>query len=557
MMVSVKRILIAVYATLLYVITTSTLYCGDSQQQFHIMQAFDVYGNAIKQILNNSLYDVEVDSLLCKSMEGMMSYLDPYAEYFTAEEDNEMSIVATGKYFGYGFGFRNINSQMVITVIRSNSPAANAGIVIGDIIYSVDSTIITDVEQLDRLLLASSDETLFRIIRRGVSDTLSFIASKDTINIQSVTIYKLLSGNIGYIKLEQFTANSYFEFRDAFYALSKHGVMDGLVVDLRGNGGGILQEATKIVNMFIPINSPIVATKGKGKDEIRVYRAIFQPVDTTLSLVVLIDEESASASELMAGCLQDLDRATIAGNTSFGKGLVQEVFDLNYNRLMKMTTARYYTPSGRCIQKIDYNENKEWRQKQKIGKNVYSPLSTPSPNKNEIDTASIGSEHIFYTHSGRKVYEQNGIIPDVFIAGDSITSKLAMELIASYTIFDFANYYCNTNLIDSNGFDADEVYTNFVSYVCDSDRAYLSAIQLLDSLISISTTSNEQAILSNTKAALTKEYREYLFTDAITKQEITRQLVLAIKYRLLSASQFYNYILQEDIVVRKATELLK
>ena len=508
---------------LLFVMFFVSLNANDkSENQLDIMAGFDVYGNAVKNILNYYIDELPIDSLVRTGIEGMLNDLDPYSEYFSSQASNELNVITNGKYFGFGFSFKVANDRIILTRIRDNTPAKNVGFKIGDIILSVNDISLHNSQDFDKIIGEFGAESVnFKVLRIGNNDTLNISLAKDTIIINAVTYFDMLDKDIGYIKLEQFTINSYSDFLRAFYDLQKRRELKGLIIDLRGNSGGIMQEALKICNMFVPRGSLLLTTKGRNYE--REYKATASPIDTLLPLVVLIDDESASASEIVAGCLQDLDRATIIGNNSFGKGLVQEVFPLSSSRFLKLTIARYYTPSGRCIQKINYSNDKI-----------------------EDDTT-----HIFHTKKGNEVYDHNGIKPDIIVELDTLKSQLAKMFFESFILYDFVTYYINV----SNNADTANIYDSFVVYASDYNNVKnIKTISNLNSIRTLDTNNKIIKIIDSAIDSMLSEYRQMLLENEYSKYAIKRILNYDYKMRTLSHNNFIKYTLERDKSIKIALE---
>ncbi|MCL2040184.1 MAG: S41 family peptidase [Bacteroidetes bacterium] len=519
----------------IFTFLTLPIFANNTQKtHLDIINGFDAFGNAVKNITTKYIEDVAVDKLIEKGIEGMLADLDPYAEYFT-NSNNEMVIISNGRYFGFGFSYSVIHNKIVVNNVRDNSPAKDEEMKIGDIIVSAD-TILLDSANVEKTFAdITNQEVLLKIHRIGIKDTLNIRIRKDVVDVHSVTYSDILDitindsipspNNIGYIRLEQFTANSYTEFLKAFYDLQKKCMLEGLIIDLRGNGGGVLDDALKICNMFVPRGSTILTTSGRNAN--REYKAMLNPIDTLLPLVVLIDGGSASASEVVSGCLQDLDRATIIGNTSFGKGLVQEVFPLTQTHFLKLTTSKYYTPSGRCIQKIDHYHNN--------------------------DTTSIDSAKVFYTKKGKKVYELNGITPDIFSDKDTIHSRLARIMLNNHVLYNFMTYYLN--VVAKGQDDIDTIYSNFINYATNYDNArYIKTIALLDSVKKVDTNAITHKIIDNTIDSILLGYKQLLAENSNTQIAIKKFLEYDYKSRTLNYKNYLKFAILEDKTIKVALE---
>ena len=531
--------IVLIYSILFFSINTClaadfpvNITAAKSKQQLMIMDSFEIYGDAVKEILINYLEEIPINILLKNSVEGMLNELDPYAEFFDEQPNNELNVLSSGCYFGFGFSCKSINGNLTLINVRENTPASRAGLKIGDVIYAVDSTITINQPEFENSFLNNKNSNInFRIIRYDSNDTVNVKISKDTIFVPSISVTKLFDNDLGYIRIEQFTSKSFIEFSNAYFDLQKQTKspqINGLIIDLRGNGGGILQEAIKICQMFVPKGSTIVSTKGKRHDYFQQeFISSSNPIDTTIPIVILINEGSASASEVVAGCLQDLDRAVIIGNTSFGKGLVQEIFPISHSRAIKLTTAKYYTPSGRCIQKINYSKNNDL-------------TNEPHP--------------IFYTKNGRKVFEQNGIKPDYIVVDDTISNVLAKSILENELLFNFtSSYFANSQIDKNNYLMNDNIYQNFIEYVTARNNFIkLKNIAILNSLKNNEKSENSKKILNDAINSLENEYRAILTNDAVCKRELSKQIDYSIKSRILSENEFFEDIILNDIVIKEA-----
>ena len=306
------------------------------------------------------LNDFYVDEVLPgrvmkKGIDAMLKSLDPYTVYISESQIEDFRFTTTGEYGGIGASIKNINGKIVISEIFENSPAQTAGVEIGDNLLQIDKTIVKDknLNEIGGLLKGPSESIVsIKVKRDNIIETVKI--KREDIQIPAVSYHNKINESTGIIKLNSFTNTASEEFKKAFQELLDNNT-ENLIIDLRSNGGGLLNEAVKIVNLFIPKGKLVVSTKSRIEQMNRSYFTTNKPIDSKIPIVVLIDEMSASASEIVAGSLQDLDRAVIIGNTSFGKGLVQQTKQVSFGGQIKLTVAKYYTPSGRCIQKIDYS----------------------------------------------------------------------------------------------------------------------------------------------------------------------------------------------------------
>ncbi len=521
-----------------------------SDNYLQINKAFEIYGNAVKGILNNYIDAIPIDVLMTKSIEGMLGKLDPYAEYFSENDSNEIEFITDGNYIGFGFSVMLIDSMLTIVRIRDNTPAYNAGLRVGDIIYSIDNQIVInngDIHEFTRNSQSGvkSDFCILRI-KNSYSyaasifyDTLNYNIRRELLHLPSVTTTTVLPGSIGYIKIERFSRKCANEFLAAYNTLKQNDSITALIIDLRGNPGGVLSEAVEICEMFVPIGSKIVSIRGRHEYFSDEYISQKEPIDTTQPIAILIDSSSASASEILAGALQDLDRAVIIGHTSFGKGLVQRVINLSDNTALKLTTAKYYTPSGRCLQKINY--------------------SSDAVDSSKNSTPVLADTSIFFTRNGRKVFELNGIKPDMEIKAEKNTSTI--DILSNYMLFfKFANMYCAE--IEKNRFDfelTDDVYSRFVNFATTKNTINkLKTIKQLENILDSKAFSNSTELaINNLIATMQDDLKNNLLTDRVSKKQALKILDLEIKLRFYTEKSVQEDQLLSDEYIAKTSEIFK
>lgn len=345
---------------------------------------------------------LNADETVGQAINAMLRSLDPYTVYYPESKVNDLRTMITGRYVGIGSVIR-YNQKLKRVVIEEpyeGNPAAEVGLRKGDIILSINDSVMTDknVSYVSERLRGDAGTTfVLKIKRPSTGKTMSFKIKRRAVEMPAVPYYGLREDKIGYINLASFTEDCSKDVRRAFVDMKNNG-MSGLVLDLRGNGGGSLAEAVNIVNMFVPKDLALVKTQGKLKRANREYKTTVEPIDTVMPIVVLVNGETASAAEITAGCLQDLDRAVIMGTRTYGKGLVQLPVDISYNGQLKLTTSKYYIPSGRCIQAINYKHSRG-------GYTEHIPDSLT---------------HVFYTKGGREVRDGGGIKPDMEVTPDSL-----------------------------------------------------------------------------------------------------------------------------------------
>ena len=419
---------------------------------FEISKNLDIFGKLYREI--NSLYvdDTDPSELMRVGIDAMLNSLDPYTNYISEEEVDEYRFMSTGQYGGIGALVGKREEQFVVLEPYENYPAQVAGLRAGDVLKSIDGQDIngTDMEVSDVRGLLRGEKgkpVVLEVIREGETQPLRMEMTRDRIKVDNVPFYGMVNDKVGYISLTGFTQDAGKEVQEASLALVKQNPgLQGIILDLRNNPGGRLDEAVNVANVFLPQNEVIVETRGRLEESFQVHRTRRVPVDTEIPLAVLVNGGSASASEIVAGSIQDLDRGVVVGQQSFGKGLVQKIRPLSFNTQLKVTTAKYYTPSGRCIQAIRYTH------KQANGGRVRIPDSL----RNE-----------FKTKNGRTVYDGGGIQPDFSVSQNQFQT-VTQELADQGLIFDFATRFFSQNqsIVAAQEFQIDEsTYQEFKAFV--------------------------------------------------------------------------------------------
>lgn len=400
-------------------------------------------------------------SMAIAGINAMLEDLDPYTVFYPESDIEDYRLMTTGQYGGIGAIIRKIDDYVFIAEPYEDSPAAKAGLRAGDKILSIEGRSMEkkNTEEVSTNLKGPKGTTILVKVIHSDGKEEEISVTRDEIKLPDIPYAGMLENNIGYIKLSSFTPTASSEVRKSFNELKEKGLKK-LVLDLRGNGGGLLIEAVYIVNMFVPKGQTVVQTKGRIVEENREYKTMNEPMDLTIPLVVLVDGSSASASEIVAGSLQDLDRAVIVGETSFGKGLVQRTFDLKYGTKMKLTISKYYTPSGRCVQRLEYFDKNE------------------NTKPEDIPDSLI---HTFKTKNGRDVIDGRGIVPDVEVETPEL-SRLTATIYSKNLIFNYATDYVKTHptIAEAKNFKlSEEEYSAFKQYILANDFTYSTASEEL------------------------------------------------------------------------------
>lgn len=404
----------------------------EDDRNFQISKNLDIFNSIFKELDMFYVDTVNAEKMIQTGVEGMLSLTDPYTEYYPEEEVSSLKEMTTGKYGGIGAAIRYYEAKDRIAVVEPTEgmPAAEAGVKAGDIILSVGGKEMVRGDMKPQEFSSKVSEALrgepgtsfvLKVLRplKNDSTVMEFKITRKNIRTNPVPYYGMVKDSIGYLALSSFTENSGKDFKKAFIELKQKGAKS-LIIDLRDNGGGSLSEAVDIVNLYVPKGQEIVVTKGKVRQAQGSYKTQNEPVDTQIPLAVLVNGATASASEIVSGSLQDLDRAVVIGSRTFGKGLVQTIRPLPYNGTLKVTTSKYYIPSGRCIQAIDYAK------KNADGSVARTPDSLTT---------------VFHTAAGREVRDGGGIRPDIEVKGDKIPN-IVFYLMNDDLIFDYATQYC-------------------------------------------------------------------------------------------------------------------
>lgn len=531
-----KRKYKAVFATALIVLASAGIAAQQTDIYFLIKKNFSIFSKAYENVALEYVDEVDPEILMRNGIDAMLETLDPYTVMFNESQNEQAEIMSRGNYAGVGIEAGYRDGEVVVIAPTEGGPAEHAGIRAGDVIVAVDgvSTEGMQPEEVKTLTSgeAGSDVTI-TIERFGLDQALDFTLTREHIEITNVSYSGLIgdNSNTGYIRLTQFGNNSGEEIREAMVNLMENGEMNGLVLDLRDNPGGILQEAVKIIDKFIEPGITVVDIRGRASE----YNQTFTTSESVMfekPVVVLMNGGSASASEVVAGALQDLDRALIVGEQSFGKGLVQIVKPLPYNTSLKITISRYYIPSGRSIQSIQYTHQ----------------------GRNSVVMEDDSSKREFKTRNGRTVYEGRGIEPDVEAGTDDL-SILEVALLQKGMYFDFATEYESQNPDFNYSELPDEVYEDFKVFLEEQEFGYKTDSEKLLAELSeeLEGVEGAESQLNGLQTAITNEKESHFIEN---EASIRRTLFLELVSRYQGQSGRVKVGLKNDPAVLKALEFI-
>ena len=516
---------------------------ADAQSaNFKIGKSLDVQMNVLKELSLLYVDSIDSEKLIMRAIDAMLESLDPYTVMIPAEDKESLELLTTGSYGGIGALIRKEGNSVLLSEIYENTPASKAGLFAGDMIIKIDGISVTPlkVEECSAKMKGTPGTSVtFTIKKLRGGDTTDIVIVREKIHIPDVAYSGMLSESVGYIRVTGFTVGGAKDVKNALLELKKSPHLNRLIIDLRGNGGGLLDEAVDIVSLFVPKGTKVVSSLGKFRQADIEYRTKNEPVDVNLPLVVLVNSSSASSSEIVAGALQDLDRATIVGTRTFGKGLVQSIRDVGYNNKIKVTTAKYYTPSGRCVQAIDYAQRNEDGSVGAIPDSLIRPFKT--------------------LVKGRTVYDGGGIIPDVMLE-PQIFSRLAVALVFEEIFHDYSiEYFKNRLSIESpSKFSlTDKEFEEFVKWAAGRDFDYRTASEVeFDKMVSTLKRESIYDVMKDEIALLEKKLK-------LGKTDVLKRAVNEIKPLLEEeiVSRYYfqrgriESMLRNDIQAAKAVDV--
>jgi len=521
-------------------VTVFTVSVGYKSNYFEVAKQIEIYTTLFKELNMYYIDETNPAKLTENAIDNMLKELDPYTRYYDEQGVEKARINAAGEYGGIGAATKIINDKLIVVEPYENAPADKVGIKAGDEIIQINDVIIKEMPLEDAVLLLNgipNSKINLQLKRQG--KIIKTELTRETIDVDPVPYYQMLDDEVGYISFIKFNAKASSRVKEAFEDLKVQG-MKKLVLDIRGNLGGLLNEAVEITNFFVPKEEVVVTTKAKVKKWSDVYKTKREPLDLEIPIVVLIDHYSASASEIVAGSLQDLDRAVIVGERSFGKGLVQRYRKLTYGTQLKLTISKYYTPSGRCIQELDYTHRDE---------------------EGNVPKFSDKKVNSFKTKNGRTVYDGGGIEPDIKLKTVERTNA-TKALLKSDAFFNYTTnyYYNNANVASSKEFifvDAD--YRDFLNFLNSEDVSFeTNTEKILGQALEVAETDGYKSnIQGEYKTLLDKIRTEKIKELAPNISEIKETLTNEIVRRYYYKKGEYIHKVNHDKSIIEAVAILK
>ncbi len=508
---------------------------------FEIVKNLDIYYSLFRELNVYYVDEINPSDLVKKSIDAMLNSLDPYTVYIPENQIEDLRFMTTGQYGGVGALIQQRGEEVMISEVYESYPAQLAGLTPGDVLLEMEGKSLQGkkVSEVSEMLKGQPKTQIKIKVRKAYTNEIKeYRLTREEIKLNNVPYYGIIEDKIGYIYLANFTEKAASEVSKAVMSLKEQGA-EKLILDLRGNPGGLLMEAVQMMSLFVPKGTLIVSAKGRVKEWEKSYYSTINPIDTSMPIVVLVNNMSASASEIIAGAMQDLDRGIIIGQRTFGKGLVQTTRDLSYNAKLKVTTAKYYTPAGRCIQAIDYSHR------------------NPDGSVGKIPDSLVNE---FKTKSGRIVYDGGGIKPDIELEPENL-SPVAQALIENNIIFDFASKFYATNTPISslnNVFINEKVYKEFIDFASSKSFSYKTESEkVLDQLI--------ESLKKDKYYDLSKEDIDHLINKIKKNKELDFQLfqdqIQQLLFEEIAERYFYQKgrilaTLRNDPVMNKAKEIL-
>ena len=511
---------------------------------FEMSKQLEIMQSAFRELNLFYVDELAPGELMETGIKAMLAQLDPYTRYFPETKMEDVRFMQTGEYGGVGASIETRNGQTIVVDLLEGEPAEQAGLQLGDVMMRVNGRDLAGLDQNqigDLLQGATGTDVTVDIQRPGAPEILTFELQRQKVKVPDVPYQGMLSETTGYLALSSFTKTASFEVRKALMNLTDSLGAEQVVIDLRGNGGGLLREAIAMVNLFVGKGQEVVSTKGKTPDWNKSYKTRANALRPDLPIAILVDGKSASASEIVAGTLQDLDRGVVVGSESFGKGLVQQTKKLAYGTRMKVTVAKYYTPSGRCVQRLDYSHRND---------------------EGEVHAMADSTLSTFHTANGREVLEGRGVLPDVEVPQTDLGYVLE-GLLENGVLFDFAVQHRDALVApaDAIAFEvSDGTWRSFVGFAQGlTDLPYAS--KTLEAFQALERTAEEE-LLDAPNAAALGALRDGLVANVSEdlerhRTEIERELAHELVVHLYNTSGEYRHGLAQDPVAQRAVKLLE
>ncbi len=526
-----KKVMVPAFAVIVLVLGSSFV----KSDFFEIAKQIEIFTTLFKELNMNYVDETNPAELMDTAIKNMLDDLDPYTKFLNEQDVEAYRINNAGEYSGIGATVRSYQDKLVIVEPHKDYPADKAGLKAGDEIIKIGDIKVADFDDNASELLKGANNTSVKITFKRQGETKTTMITRAAVEVDAVPFYKMVDAKTGYIVLSKFNAKASGETKSALKDLKGQGA-EKIILDLRGNPGGLLSEAINVTNLFVDKGELIVTTKSKVKKFNQEYKTKNKPIDTEIPLVVLVDGSSASASEIVSGSLQDLDRAVVMGARSFGKGLVQRPMKLTYGTQLKVTISRYYTPSGRCIQSLDY-----WNR---------------DADGKAVRTSTFND---FTTRNGRKVQDGGGVLPDIEIAAVK-ANELTIALLNNHVIFDYATeyYYQNEEKTLGSFKFSDADYQNFKDFVSKSDFSFETKTE---KALKEAMSSKEEVLINHEIEGDFEELLASIDKNKITalgtyQKEIQKKLEDEIVKRYFYRDGLYQYYLGNDEAILAATELL-
>lgn len=524
--------------SLFFIVSAIVISFSYKSDYFEIAKQIEIYTTLFKELNLYYIDEINPAEVTDKAINNVLQNLDPYTRFYDEQGVENAKIRAEGRYGGIGASIAYRNGNLKIREVFKDYPAHKSGLNAGDEIFQIDDIVLKNQpEENVRAMLKGLPNSVIKVKVKRQNEVLDFNITRETIEINPVPFYEMIDDKVGYISFIKFNKKASSEVKSAFLDLKSQGMQE-LIIDVRQNPGGLLGEAIKIVNFFIPKDKVVVTTRAKLDKWSNTYKTKRKPLDTEIPIVILIDDRSASASEILAGALQDYDRAVIVGERSFGKGLVQRSRKLSYGTQLKLTISKYYTPSGRCIQELDYTNR--------------------DTETGDVPKFSDGIVNSFTTTNGRKVYDGGGVTPDVKTDGFK-KSDITNTLLRSDAFYDFVTsyYYKNPSIAPASDFQLkNSDYELFKTYLKNNPEKFeiVSELKLKENLEAIE--KDALNISSESKKLLSQLHEEKIKVLDKNKKEILERLTSTVVNRYYFKKGEYQQKMKFDDAIKKSVEIL-